>query len=294
VQKTYLILFQTIICILVVLLAISTFIPQQGEHRSHQYQVPMFFQLLHLDSFYTSWAHTILWSILILLLFSLLFHPFSISSTQSALHVSLAICLTLIIYDKSCNERYFVSLREGETCTLSINPRHNARSIQFTLLKFEIARYANQLTPKTFTSYLLIDNRDSIQVSVNQPLALGAYRLYQNAYENQVAFQVEFDSSTHLMMLGDTLRIHDNVFFLADYHQEVQKFELISSREQYFIPPGQTRRIKGHQIRIIPSGTIYTSILEVVEVRGLKLLLICSLIFIACLARTLWKRRHEH
>ena len=107
-KNTLLRLFQILLSVLLIFLAVSTFMILKSE--------PGF---LFLNRFYDSPLNLALWLILVvILIIAVLFNGIR-TPRQKILHLMLAVIIVLFIVDKSSNERSFVKIREGDNLMLS-------------------------------------------------------------------------------------------------------------------------------------------------------------------------------
>lgn len=287
--------FQIITLLLLIFLIISTFIPQIGEFPPGEYPgaANRLIHILHLDRFYDSPINALLWGILSLSIIASIFLKGIRSPLQKILHLLLVLCFIVIAIEKSSNRRFFMTIREGETVrfsefTKSATAKHDCR---LRLLEFEIQYHANRRTPKAFISHLLIDEQDTVQLAVNKPLAIGHYRLYQDAYDREILFYLNINDQDYAVAPGDTV-FHGTVeCILEDFDHTERVFNLKIDGQHYTAGMLKPLGIGDWELVIKPGKAIYSSIIEVAEVRWTKLLLVLALLYVVVLALAFWRRK---
>ena len=293
-RKTCLKAFQIISIILLLFLAVSTFVPQVSEFPPGEYPgaANRLIRVLHLDRFYESPINIALWELLALFIIAGIFFKGIHTPIRKILHLLLALCFIVIAVEKSSNRHFNITIREGQEILFSdytgtISEKHNLR---IKLLQFEIQRYPDQRTPKAFISHLLINNQDTVQLAVNKPYAIDRYRLYQSAYEQKLTFLVNIDDRVYTMSFGDSVSLTDGSFSLEDFDHQTRQFNLCVNDKYYHIGMKQPQVIGAHHVVINPGGTYYDSVIAVAEVRWIKLLLLLSLLYLVSLSIAFWYR----
>lgn len=287
-RKYWIYAFQIVSLLLLVFLVVSTFIPQVSEFPPGEYPgaANRLVNILHLDRFYDSPINALLWGILSLSIIAAIVLKGIRSPLQKILHLLLALCFIIIAVEKSTNRRFIMTIREGETVhlsdfTKSASVKHDC---ELQLLQFEIKYHDNRRTPKAFISQLLINKQDTVQLAVNKPLAIGHYRLYQNAYDRDILFYLNINGRDHAAALGDTVFYGGIECILADFDHTERVFNLKIGGQHYAIGMLQPLRIGDLELVIKPGKTIYSSTIEVAEVRWTKLLLVLALLYLVVLA----------
>ncbi|MFO7841186.1 MAG: cytochrome c biogenesis protein ResB [Fidelibacterota bacterium] len=289
--------FQILSILILILLIVSTFIPQRSEYPPGAYpgEVPQALHLLFLDRFYDSPLNAALWIALsIVLLAAVMFNGIR-SFHQKILHLMLAVIFLLIAADKFNNERFFMTLREGETVSFSeyVSRREKVYNIDLTLKRFEIEMHPDGRTPKAFRSHLRINNEELAVLTVNKPLSIGQYRLYQSAYDKNFYFVVHVGDSLHEVTFGDTLPSPSGPVVLHSYDHRTRSFILLEDDIRHRLPLEQPATINTIQWYISPQGEHYSSVIEVAEVTGLRWLLAAAMIYLAVMAWDFWFRRKK-
>lgn len=294
-RKYWVYAFQIVSLLLLVFLAVSTFIPQQSEFLPGEYPgaANRLIQSLHLDRFYDSPINALLWGILSLSIIAAIVLKGIRSPLQKILHLLLALCFIIIAVEKSSNRHFLMTIREGESVHLSdFTKSHSAKhDRELRLLQFEIQYHDNQRTPKAFISHLLINERDTVQLAVNKPLAIGHYRLYQNAYDREMLFYLNINDQDHAAALGDTVRCGAVECILEGFDHTRRVFNLKIDGRQHAVGMLQPLRIGDLKLVIKPGKTVYRSTIEVAEVRWTKILLVLALLYIVMLAVAFGRRK---
>lgn len=280
-------IFQTITLILIVLLIISTFIPQQNMLPPGEYHGKSNFvtKILFLDRFYDSPLNAALWLLLSLAMIAAVFLKGVRSTKQRILHLLLALIFLTVAADKYTNARFDISIREGETLSLGdrlkLPQRYGPQSI--SLERFEIEYHQDGQTPGAFRSHLLLNDQETV-LEVNKPLSIGSYRLYQSAYDRQYFFLLRLGDLEKEMCFGDTLRSGERILTLKNYDHQARRFRLDLDGESIFVPLMGETMILNTPTSIRPLGERYVSVIEIAEVRGLWVLLAGSLLYLIVLA----------
>ncbi len=294
-RKSWINTFQIISILLLLLLIISTFIPQVNEFASGEYPgaANRLVKFLHLDRFYNSPINIALWGLLSLIMIGSVLYKGIRSPIQKIIHLILALIFIVIVIEKSTNQRFIITIKEDQEVQFSdyTGDTSEKHDIHLKLLRFEIQHHPDQRTPKAFISHLLINDQDTVQLAVNKPFAIGHYRLYQSAYDQDVIFNLNINGTEHPVSFGDTVFVDSSEFIFEGYSHQRRVFDLKIDGKYYHTGMQQTRRIGKNSVIIVPGGTCYTSIIDVAEVRWTKLLLILSLLYIVGLFIAFWRRR---
>lgn len=294
-RKIWIGAFQIICILLLLLLSISTFIPQVSEFPADAYPGPAnrLIDFLQLDRFYGSPLNIALWGLLSAIILGAVLWKGIRTPHQKILHLLLATCFIVIAIEKTINRRFYITVTENEMVRFSdyIGSREDRSNIRLKLLRFEIQRHPDQRTPKAFISHLLINERDTVKLAVNRPRAIEHYRLYQSAYDQQFYFPVMFDQQVYTMSIGDSIKIEDTLIRLAGFDHSTKMFRTDINDQVHHFKLNQIHDIANHKISIGPGRRRYSSIIEVVEVRGTKLLLALGLLYLVSLYISLWHRR---
>ncbi|MFA5434784.1 MAG: cytochrome c biogenesis protein ResB [Candidatus Neomarinimicrobiota bacterium] len=279
--------FQVLTLLLLLLLIVSTFIPQQNMFPPGEYpgKSNVLTKVLFLDRFYDSPLNAGLWLLLSLSMIAAVLLKAVHSKGQRLLHFILALVFLAVAFDKFSNERFMISIREGETLPLHEQLRLPERygPQQITLQRFEMEMHEDGQTPKAFRSHLLLNDEESV-LEVNKPLSIGPYRLYQSAYENEYYFLFRFGDLEKEMRFGDTLHVWGKTLMLEDYDHQRRQFRLSLDGESVSVPLMGGTMISGSAAAIRPLGERYISVIEVAEVRGLWVLLLASLLYLVVMA----------
>lgn len=286
--------YQIVAIALIVLLAISTFIPQRWEYEGTDYTATpgILVRALFLDRFYESPISAALWLVTaLLMILGILFRGVK-NKYQVIQHLTIALVILVVFYDKSNNERFFISLKEGKSIHFSDyleNPSEKY-NIDIKLSKFEIQYHPQTEIPSAFISHIIIDDKDSITLGVNKPLSMGKYRLYQNAYDRHLQCNILVVDKKYQLCIGDSIQHNGTKITLKSYDHQTQEFCLFVDGDEIFVRPHREERIGDLSITVQPSGFKYESVIEVAEVIGLKLLLLLSIIYMSTLILTFWWR----
>ena len=286
-------LFQMIAAVIAALLILSTFVPQGVD--PHLLPIGKLAQsvvrVLQLHQFYDSGLHLFLWGLLLLVIVVAVFLRSIQSFPQRLLHLVFVGLIGIVIYDKLHNERFFLSLEEGQQIQFGdhVSSPEPLYQTELQLLRFQIEKHAGSEMPRAFTSTLLQDDRDTLILAVNRPLRIGNYRLYQSAYEQNFYFDLAVDSNRFTMTFGDSLRLGDHRLLLDSFQHATRQFLVNWDGRQFQVPLSHVIQIDDLEIEISPAGRRYVSVIEVVAVRGLFWLLVLGLVFLGILLYSSWR-----
>ncbi|MDO9549305.1 MAG: cytochrome c biogenesis protein ResB, partial [Candidatus Marinimicrobia bacterium] len=208
-RKFWIRAFQIISILLVLFLAVSTFIPQTSEFPPGEYPgaANSLIRFLHLDRFYNSPINIALWGLLTVIIIGSIFFKGIRTPVQKIIHLLLALCFIVIAIEKGSNQRFNFRIREGEEIRFSdyTDSKSDKYDVTIKLLDFDIQYHPGQHTPKAFISQLQIDGEDTVYLAVNKPYAIGHYRLYQSAYDQELIFHLNINGETYPVIFGDTV-----------------------------------------------------------------------------------------
>ena len=281
--------FQLIVILLLIFLSVSSFILQISEFPQGKYPgTNALIQFLQLDRFYNSPLNILLWAILTLSIFGSILLKDTQPLMQKILHLLLVLIFITIGIEKSINRRYLIPIKEDEEIQFSSFAGARQADIQLKLLQFEILYHPDQQTPKAFISHFLLNQQDSVQLAVNQPLKIGNLRLYQNSYDQQTLIPLMVDQNLFLMSIGDSLILTDKILKLAEFNPVAGIARIIYDDKSYYLETNQPCKIEDFHFTIKPAESRYRSIIEAVEIRGTKTLLTFCLLYLISLALVFW------
>ena len=211
------------------------------------------------------------------------------STKQKILHLALALIIVLFTVDKSSNERFFITIREGESLDLVEHIGDHGKIIR--LDRFEIDLHDDEASPKAYRSYLTLDNDTKVILAVNEALRIGKYRLYQSAFEQNYFFSLKIGNKAFELTFGDSLETPAGKVILDDYDDRIRHFKLRVDGDTQWLPLNAEIAIQDIPWKIAPLEERYSSVIEVVEVRGLFWLLIAGIVYLIVMAFDFWKPR---
>ena len=276
-------LFQIVSIILLILLAVSTFLPFSED--------PGF---LFLNRFYDSPLNFALWVLMATALVAAVVFKGIRSPRQKILHLALAVIIALFIVDKSTNERFFMTLKEGDIIDLTnyIDSDREIYDLDIKLNSFEIDLHDDEQSPRSYRSYLTL-NDQNVVLEVNKPLAIGRYRLYQSAFEKHYYFDLQAGSEHIELTFGDTVITESGAVVLDDYNRNIRHFRLIVDSQTRWLPINAPVTFDDTEWSISPIGEVYSSVIEVVRVSGLFWLLIAGIIYLIIMGWDFWKPKRQ-
>ena len=242
---------------------------------------------LYLNRFYDSPLNLVLWIMLALILVLAVVFRGVRSPRQKLLHLALSVIIVLFIVDKSQNERFVISVHEGESIELAEHIEDHDKTIR--LDRFEIDLHEDQETPSAYRSYLTLDNDTKAILEVNKPLAIGRYRLYQSAFEQNYYFSLKIGNEEFELTFGDNLETGFGTIVLETYDDRIRHFRLVVNDKVQWLPLNTGVSLDNAYWSIAPLEERYSSIIEVVEVRGIFWLLVAGIVYLVFMAVDFWK-----
>ncbi len=281
--------FQYLSGIIIILLIFATFFLQKENPETFSQNI--FVKFFALDHFYDSYPNTILFSAMILLIFlSIIFRALK-KKTAVMLHIIIALAFIVIIFDKSVNSQFTVPIREETEINFGevVNNETDKYNINLYLEKFQIIHHPNSSMPKSFTSFLILDKQDTVKISVNKPLKLGKYRLYQSAYHKIPLYEVNIIDKNYKLFLGDSAIYNNNKISIEKYPPNPEKFIFRLNNEFVLLNTDKSElNINNLPVKVALLDTKFVSIIEVAEKTGMKLLLLLGLAYLFVLGIVFW------
>jgi len=296
-KRTMIRIFQVTILILIMLLGISTFIGQHGEPSTGRPENALthWNGWLQWDRFYQSPVHIALWGLLALLLLVSVTGGLIRRCWSRLMHLLLAICIILIGAEKSLNRRTMIAIPENVSIRLAdrIPASGHSPDVVLTLQKFEIQLHSGTRTPRAFISHLIANHRDTLRLSVNHPLAFGRFRLYQNDFDPQPVYDIQVGDQPYRCGTGDTLTTPIGTVRIGRSDGDSGMITLRIGETTHKLRPDEPITFAGRPVRVKPAGYRFVSYIEVVEVRGIGLLLMSSVLYLTALGIALLRLREQ-
>jgi len=287
----YLRCFQVLTVLLIVALAVSTFVaPEAGfRFRPDSYGAYLV-EMLSLDHFYNSSLNVVLWVALCIAMLMSVFLKVRHSFARKSLHFILVMIILLVFYDKAVNQRFIIPIREGQEVNLAnfVKNPDPVYEIPLRLLKFDLQLHPGSTVPGAFNSWLLINRTDTTLLAVNKPVAVGRYMLYQNDYKMDYLLEVISGGDTSITPFNATFFLNQREIYLHKFDDSTRTFRIETEGKEYPISLGEVGDVAGQKIQIVPVGAKYTSIIEVVDVTGVNILALFALIYLVALAYNFW------
>jgi len=288
-------IFQIVALVLILLLAASTFFPQQSEISSDYSSPNLIVRWMSLDRFYNSGWNGILWLfVTVLLVIAVIFNIIR-TTTQKALHLLLALIFGVIFLNKILEVRSFLPIVEGREIILSsfVDNLPEKDDATIRLERFEIPTHAGTSAPKNYISHLVINQIESVDLAINRPVSVGKFRLYQNSYDRVFYFRVLIDDKPFEIAFGDTFDVDGMPVSLVAFDDHTEKFIMSMGNDELRPPLDRPFQADGKIVRIIPLGVRFISIIEIVRPVGVKWLAILGFLYIFSMIMAFWKRPAE-
>jgi len=292
--KIYVKIFQIILVVLIVILAISTvLIPEAVSRMNPDSPLAPILRGLSQDHFYNSPLNLTLWLMLCVVILLAIFFKCMPGFAKKCLHFLLVAIFLLIIYDKTVNQRFFIAIREGQEVNFAsfLKKPSATYDIPLRLLKFDIQLHSGSNIPAEFTSRLLVNRTDTTVLAINRPLAIGQFRLYQNAYNLEYLIKIISDRDTLDTPFNTPFILNQQEIVIRDLDKGTGRLLVAVDKAEYRIVPNEVSNLAGRRIKFDGPSPKYTSIIEVADVTGIDILLLFGLIYLVVLAYLLgWKQ----
>lgn len=276
--------YQILIALIVVLMTIVTLTPIFTNFSNPS---PLLTRFLPIEQFYHSWLNLTLWALICLALLGVALFGKSMSRAKKVLHLMLALIFLLVGYDKITDRRTFIILKENQVVNL-YSAKTNTEILKLRLLNFTIQKHPDQQAVAQYRSQILINERDTVYLEVNHPLALGQYRFFQNSYQERPRFTIVAAQDTFHCLLGDSALFRQNYLTLKPSASNPGAPTIWYNGKTYLPNAAGVVTIDNQPLSIRPAGHGYISIIEVVRATEPKILMIFGIFYLICLAYVLW------
>lgn len=202
------------------------------------------------------------------------------------LHILLALLIIAVVFVKSNNDRYPITLGEGGNYQLITEDD----TLKLELLDFTITHEDGLASAVHYNSTILINDTDTVSVSVNHPFKFKKIRLYQSSYGNITPFNFYSDDSLRLFE-GQYAELNGIDLHFLEFDPFLQRAAIFYNEILFYLPVGREIAFLDTEIKILPGIPEMGTVLEYVEVKGHFLLLIIALMLILALIFTRIRRR---
>jgi hypothetical protein len=208
------------------------------------------------------------------------------SFLSKLLHILLALLIFVVVFVKSNNDRYPLALGEGGHYMLKMEND----TLDIELLDFTITHEDGSASAVHYNSTLLINDADTVDVSVNHPFKYKKIRLYQSSYGNITPFKFYSDDSLRLFE-GQYAEMNGINLHFLEFDPMLQRAAISYNDILFYLPVGREISFLDTKIKIFPEESEMGTVLEYVEVKGHILLLIIALMLLLTLIFVRIRRR---
>lgn len=194
------------------------------------------------------------------------------------LHLLLAMLIISAVSVKAHNERYFITLPEGQSYSIDFENE----KIELELLKFSIDNVNDSKSTPIFESLILKDKKDMITTSVNHPYKYKTMRLYQSSYGHVMIFDF-ISTDTIQLFEGQSALLNDHLLEFKAYDQILNKLIINFDGELFYLEIAKKSILGDTELLIKPKKMVPASILEYVETKGHTGLLLLSVMSVLML-----------
>ncbi|GEM_PF-1633993 len=208
------------------------------------------------------------------------------SFLSKLLHILLALLIFVVVFVKSNNDRYPLALGEGGHYMLKMEND----TLNIELLDFTITHEDGSASAVHYNSTILINDMDTVSVSVNHPFKYKKIRLYQSSYGNITPFNFYFNDSLKLFE-GQYAEMNGIDFHFLEFDPLLQRAAISYNDILFYLPVGREISFLDAKIKILPDTGEMGTVLEYVEVKGHTLLLVIAMMLLLTLIFVRIRRR---
>lgn len=203
---------------------------------------------------------------------------------RKALHVLLALLIFAVIAEKTFNERQLLPMGEGGSYFLHID----GDTLELELTDFIITRDLSNAVD--YESRLVIDKKDTFSVRVNNPYSYKHVRFYQSAYRSLTPFYFCMEDTLKLFE-GQTDTLKGVPLTFLEYDPVLERAAIRYNKVLFYLPVEREYQFLDKELYIYTGESETGTVLEYVEVRGHKILLLIVLLMILLLFYRTIKRK---
>lgn len=273
--------FQILTSILVLLLAGETLLPLIIKNPESSLAAAFS------QNIYQSEIFIVIYSLLVLALFAATAFSREMNGGIRVMHLTLALTFVLIGYDKFSNPPSFITLREQLPVSVTLN-RPNPVNITLRLLRFENIKNSTDAPAPQYSSTILLNERDTLLLTSNQPAKVGSYRFLLNSFQVKPRFAIIAGKDTLLATSGDSLRLHDAFLTVLYPDSDGQLPPILFKNIAYQPQTNGLIFIEKTPIWIKKTGQMYLNTISIVQATKPKIILLLGSFYLLCLIYVLW------
>jgi hypothetical protein len=194
------------------------------------------------------------------------------------LHLLLTLLIITSVSIKAHNDRYFITIAIGQDVDIPLNESH----FNLQLLDFSIHRSGENEKIENFESTFLIDQQDTVRISVNHPYRDKMLRLYQSSYTDLVLFNF-VSTDTVQLFEAQSYSLDGKILKFSTYDPVLNKAVVNYNDELFFLDLGHKSKIGNVELSIFPDRLVRATVLEYVETKGHVFLLLVSVLSVLML-----------
>ena len=289
-KETFYKYYKYCVLTLVIFLGLASFftnIPPQPSDTLFT-QILSFFNL---PNFYNSIFHIILWLILASILLYGIIRIKNFTPSLKFLFLLIIILIFAIIYEKSVNKNYTVNLRTGEKITLKQLISSRADSFNIQLHDFQIKRNSREKVSVGSESKLILDSKDTISMSINDPIQYNQYKFYQQSYHLYPQINLKINDTILIVTAPDTISYDNQEYAIQPINQKYTRFRIKSDNNHTSLIKNQPVYFESNRFQIVKGEIIKESLIQIKEIQGTKLVLFLLFIYLFSLAYALWGKK---
>lgn len=212
---------------------------------------------------------------------------------QKTIHILMACLILAVVVEKSNRTDNTQMLSLGECGEYEYV--FDEDTIQLELLDFRIETAGDSIEgmPIHFESSLLLNREDTVNVSVNHPLKIESYKIYQQYYGDMIKFMVALDNDTIRLFPGQKGDISGKPIELQASDPQRQRISLSYCDVNFKLAWYDSTKLCGMPVYTQPCDTVEGTVLYVVPVKGHTIILIIVLLMLAVLAYDLYRQESK-
>jgi len=203
----------------------------------------------------------------------------------------IIILIFSIIYEKSVNKNYTVNLRTGEKITLKQLNSTRADSFNIQLHDFQIKRNSREKVSVGSESKLILDSKDTISISINDPIQYNQYKFYQQSYHLYPQINLKINDTILIVTAPDTISYDNQEYAIQPINQKYTRFRIKSDNNHTSLIKNQPVYFESNRFQIVKGEIIKESLIQIKEIQGTKLVLFLLFIYLFSLAYALWGKK---
>ncbi|MDZ7821500.1 MAG: hypothetical protein U5N26_06625 [Candidatus Marinimicrobia bacterium] len=142
-----------------------------------------------------------------------------------------------------------------------------------------------------YESRLSVDSEDTVSVRVNRPFSRGQMRLYQSEHRLLTPYHICLEGDTLKLFAGQNGTLRGACLCFQGYDPGRERAEIRYNEVPFYLPVEKKQRFMEQDLYIYAGEPEIGTVLEYVEVRGHRILLIIAAMILLTLVYAVVKRK---